>query len=150
MSLRLFDYVLKLFLIILFLIASSEAGQWLAGGYYAIVWAITGDQDYKRDCMGLPNINSTKPCVHCPADSKLRCHSEFAWYDFFPEANWVQGIYGEDGLQRGGWDSCVLFQIDGVTNLSVYPDWMHDKNLGTDKVSSIIVKLCYILGCLVE
>ena len=33
-----------------------QVGQWLADGYYAVVWGLLGDHDYKRDCLGLPNV----------------------------------------------------------------------------------------------
>ena len=29
--------------------------------------------------------------------------------------------------------NCKLMDMIGVSRLSIYPDWMHDKNLGTDK-----------------
>ena len=31
--------------------------------------------------------------------------------------------------------NCKLMDMIGVTRLSIYPDWMHDKNLGTDKAT---------------
>ncbi len=42
-----------------------RAGTRLAGDYYGLVWAGAGDQDYKRDCLGLANTQSkTDPCIH--------------------------------------------------------------------------------------
>ena len=31
--------------------------------------------------------------------------------------------------------NCKLMDMIGVNRLSIYPDWMHDKNLGTDKAT---------------
>ena len=41
----------------------TRAGSDLAGGFYAIVYVIGGDQDYKRDCLNLANVKSNKPCT---------------------------------------------------------------------------------------
>jgi len=87
------------------------------------VWAVIGDHDYKRDCLELANVNSTQCCSHCPANNK-----SVPWFHFKPSATWAQRIFEARTL------ACALFQMLGLGILSVYPDWMHDKPLGTDKV----------------
>jgi hypothetical protein len=42
---------------------------------------------------------------------------------------------------------CKLFDIVGVSNLSIMPDWMHDKPLGTDKVHPPMLT-CGLNSCL--
>ena len=87
-----------------------------------------GDHDYKRGCLLLPNINSVNCCNRCPANND---ENGTPWFDFRRCANWVLRTYA-----RGGYDvsKCRLFDIKGVSNQSVFPDWMHDKSGGTDKV----------------
>ena len=109
----------------------------LAGGYFACVWALTGDQDYKRDCLQLANVSSGKPCTHCPANT-----STCPWYDFRPTAVWASKIYTLLAWLQTEWTKCSIFLTKGVSNMSVYPDWMHDKNLGTDKVvCSLVIRM---------
>ena len=102
----------------------SEAGQPLADGWCGVVWAVQGDHDYKRDCLQLANVNAAKCCSHCPADN-----GKTPWFHFSPGAKWAKSIYTKR------WLACPLFQnMAGLGILAVYPDWMHDKLLGTDKV----------------
>ena len=121
-----------------------KAGQPLADGWRAIVWGIIGDQDYKRDCLRLPNINSSCPCPLCDANT-----SSTPWFDFRREAAWVQTMKG-----AAAWDRCALFDLRGVTLASLYGDWMHDKNLGTDKVhpplDMCVDIVCNIHICLLD
>ncbi len=100
-----------------------EAGEKLADGWCGAVWALEGDHDYKRDCLELANVNAVQCCSHCPADN-----THCPWFHFVPGARWAKGIYATRALR------CALFQMVGVGIWSVYPDWMHDKHLGTDKV----------------
>ena len=89
------------------------------------MWAVIGDHDYKRDVLLLANINSGKPCGHCPCDRK-----DTPWYDFSLSAKWAQKVYNVAVDM-----ACVLLRLSaGLSILSIYPDWMHDKYLGTDKV----------------
>ena len=97
----------------------------LAGGYFGCVWGLLGDHDYKRDCLKLPNVNSNHCCPLCPANT-----ADVPWFDFRREAHWLQRCYRKDQVKY----PCKLFDIEGVSNLSIMPDWMHDKCLGTDKV----------------
>ena len=48
----------------MFRLGESKGGTPLAGGFYALTWCKGGDQDYKRDCLGMANVNSGKPCTH--------------------------------------------------------------------------------------
>ena len=155
-----------------------RAGTRLAGDYYGLVWAGAGDQDYKRDCLGLANTQSaTEPCIHtwgsilhwcipslqivflysesvqtykfqhsdilyglsslivpthgnhCPANS-----TECAWYDIRPNARWVGRTY-KCSADCPAIES-TLYQGADYDRMSVYSDIMHDKYLGTDKVST--------------
>ena len=70
---------------------------------------------------------------HCPADVKL-C----PWFDFRISSEFVKRTF-KNG-QIGPPLMCKLFGIIGVTRLSIHPDWMHDKNLGTDKVPRVYTR----------
>ena len=102
-----------------------QVGQWLADGCYAVVWGLLGDHDYKRDCLGLPNVLSHNCCPSCPADT-----SKQPWFDFRLSAKWISMIYKACDKSY----PCKLLTIQGVSVLTIWGDWMHDKPLGTDKV----------------
>ena len=115
-----------------------QAGTLLADGWFGCVWALLGDHDYKRECLGTPNVNSTDCCAFCPANN-----SSSPWFDFRPSAEWLKKIYPPGAAQY----ACVLFTIVGVTQLSIYGDWMHDRPLGTCKVfptPSLLLRGCLI------
>ncbi len=103
-----------------------QAGEFLADGWFGCVWSLLGDHDYKRDCLGTPNVNSVNCCAHCPANN-----SSSPWFDFRKSAKWVKECYEAGAVAM----TCKLFTIVGVTRLSIYGDWMHDRPLGTCKVS---------------
>ena len=107
----------------------SKSGD-LAGGHYACLWALIGDLDYMWKGVGLPNCNNlSKPCGWCPANN-----STMPWYDFRPNAAWVQNVFTEAQWRAQGMDACnPLFQLPGVSILTCAPDWMHVKHLGLDK-----------------
>ena len=109
----------------------SQAGEWLADGWGACVWAVIADHDHKRDVLQLANVNSGKPCSHCPADRK-NC----PWWDFSLDAKWSKETY----TKACDLASPILRMVIGVSILSVFPDWMHDKYLGTDKVYYVRVQ----------
>ena len=51
-------------------------------------------------------------------------------------SEWVKKTWTKlENGQVGPALRCNLMNIIGVSRLSVYPDWMHDKNLGTDKAT---------------
>ena len=85
----------------------------------------TGDHDYRRDCLSLANINAVEPCTNC-----LCNRGNIPWFDFRLDAKWVNTSRESEPLE------CTLFsrQPPCITRRSVWPDWMHDKYLGTDKV----------------
>ena len=110
-------------------IRSSQAGKDLCGGFYFCLWALVGDLDYLTKDLELPNSTSNEPCGLCPCNS-----TDVAWWRFQADAAWVNKIYDIITWKAAGWDTCGVFKIVGVTILSVYPDWMHCKHLGIDKV----------------
>jgi len=62
------------------------------------------------------------------------------WFDFRRKAKWRRLIYTLEEWSKTVVNTAFFFRIVGVTILTIYPDWMHCKHLGTDKP---------FLGCLI-
>ena len=110
-------------------INSAKAGTDLMGGFFMTVWLLASDGDHNSKVYGLPNSNRLDPCGLCPVNS-----STLPWYDFRINAEWVNRIYDQITWEASGWNTSNIFEIFGLGILSVYPDWMHVKHLGLDKV----------------
>eukprot|EP00959_Pyramimonas_sp_CCMP1952_P241863 5055484-Pyramimonas_sp.AAC.1 len=99
----------------------SQRGD-LAGGHFACLWGLVGDMDYLWKCIGLPNCNAlSKPCAWCPCND-----STMPWCGFRPKSAWVQDVFTEAQWRALGMDACnPLFQLPGVSILTVASDWTH-------------------------
>ena len=58
-----------------------KAGTDLCGGYFFVLWCITGDMEHLHSVYHLPNCNFLNPCAWCPANSE-----DVPWNDFRPGA----------------------------------------------------------------
>jgi hypothetical protein len=68
---------------------------------------------------------STGRCNFCPCNRG----AAIPWFDFSLFSEWAKKLYKPYEL------SCNLIRKRiGLSSASVFPDWMHDKYLGTDKV----------------
>jgi len=107
------------------------AGEPLMDGFTIWLWAVIGDLDYYYKNLRLPNSNSKCPCAWCPANT-----TTLKWYDFrWPRAKWPDAVYTKAAWLATAFSQCPLFNESlGITILSVYPDWMHCKHLGIDKI----------------
>lgn len=109
-----------------------------------MVWCLLGDHDYKRDCLRLPNVTGVDCCALCPANNDT---ASTPWFDFRRSAQWMKKLYVVGQVSY----ACLLFTIIGVTHMSIYGDWMHDRPLGTCKVPSPSPRLLdfhgYVLAC---
>ena len=110
-------------------IRSAKAGTSLMGDFFACIWVVASDCEHHTSVYLLPNASSNNPCMCCPANV-----TTLKWWDFRLDADWIDHIYTLLTWQASGFDKCLLFQIVGVTVFSLYPDWMHCKHLGIDKV----------------
>ena len=110
-------------------IRSALAGKSLMGGLCCYIWACIGDLDYWVKTLELPNSNSNEPCALCPANCTTH-----PWWDFRASASWAACVYTASAWAGLGWNTCGLFKCPGVSVYSLYPDWMHVKHLGIDKV----------------
>ena len=101
----------------------TQAGKDLADGWCATIYGVIGDNDFERDVLSMINI-STGRCNYCPCDK-----GKVPWFDFTLWAKWAQSLYKPYELE------CNLIRKQiGLSSANVFPDWMHDKYLGTDKV----------------
>lgn len=126
----------------------QRAGSLLAGGFFGVLFAITGDLEYMAKTLGLPRFSSaTNPCCLC------RClkHGPMTLTDCrYPLAPWLGTMWNP--LEWKAWeDRCKnkLFDIPGVSGLTVAYDYMHCKYLGVDQYvfGSVLYLLCFfVLG----
>lgn len=56
------------------------------------------------------------------------------WWHFAPGAAWLSALFTMLSFTNAGLAQCGLFKCIGVSVFSLYPDWMHVKHLGVDKV----------------
>ena len=117
--------------------AESEQGgralQPLAGGFYAIVWAIIGDLDYMNKTLLLPRSTlASGPCCLC------RCvgSGPLTWMDFRPTAPW-RGVLWKAYHWRlwPGRSPSPLFELlPHFSPWLISHDWLHCKYLGHDQL----------------
>ena len=75
-----------------------EAGEDLCGGYFFCVWSLIQDLEHACKVYDLPNPTANACCPLCPVGRELGCK----WFDFRPDAVWMQHIYDEiSWLARG-------------------------------------------------
>ena len=101
----------------------------LCGGYFLVLWALTSDNEHNTKVYELANVTSNSPCPLCPCDSGAN-----PWWNFQPNARWTKLIYTVAFWTASGYDKCPIFSVYGVSVLTVYPDYMHCKYLGIDKI----------------
>ena len=74
------------------IVSNPKAGSDLADGYYALCYALAGDQDYKRDQLNLANVNSAKPCAAGVATPCATTHTHTA-SDMFEHMCCIDPVY---------------------------------------------------------
>jgi hypothetical protein len=100
-----------------------KAGTFLAGGFCGTLVQLGGDLDYLAKWLGFPRwSNHTKPCGICLATYR----GQNSWLDNRNTAGWLTS-----GLTCAHWTTvCPLFEVPGVSGLSLAPDYMHNMFLG--------------------
>ena len=125
-------------------IEGQRAGSFLAGGYYAIIWAVMGDLDYLCKTLLLPRSTSSQPCCLC----KCTLNGNLSWKNNSVDAEWCLSVWKP--LDWCNWEDkskCGLFSIPGVSAVTVALDWMHNKYLGIDQhqFGSVLYILCFMV-----
>lgn len=107
-----------------------RAGTWLAGGYSAVLFALTGDLDYFSAMLDLPNWSLVSgPCVYCKATAT----GANTWTDFRDIAPWRATCWSANEWRSWeGRSRCPLLSLPGTSCWSICYDWMHSKYLGMD------------------
>ena len=113
-------------------------GEDLMGGFFMCLWALICDLDHCFKAYDMPRSTNNCPCGLCPCNS-----GNVPWFDFRPQAAWVNLVYTVQAWLAAGLKRSFVFDIVGVTILSFYPDWMHCKSLGIDKY--LIGSVLYLL-----
>jgi len=65
------------------------AGEYLCGGYFFCVWSLICDLEHAHKVYDLPNPTANACCPLCPVGCELGCK----WFDFRPDAEWLEHIY---------------------------------------------------------
>ena len=108
-----------------------RAGQPLAGGHFAILWALKGDLDYFDNTLMLEGVGDLQPCIKCKANL-----SDIPWTEYHPtEAKWLHHCWQPDEWGPAHPNKPALFEVSGVDIDTVSLDVMHTKHLGTDQYS---------------
>jgi hypothetical protein len=125
-------------------VEGQRAGTFLAGGYYATLWAVMGDLDYLAKTLKLPRSTSSNPCSLC----RCTLHGENSWKQNHDTAPWKNTLWKP--LEWVAWEGrskVGLWSIPGVSAVTVALDWMHNKYLGIDQYlyGSILYILCFMI-----
>ena len=67
------------------------AGDDLCGGFFFAVRALIQDLEHAYSAYDLPNPTANACCPLCPVGRRLGCN----WWDFRPDAEWMNFIYNE-------------------------------------------------------
>ena len=105
----------------------KRANSYLAGGYRACLFQFCGDLDYYSKWLGIPmHSNHRKPCSQC----KCTFAGASTWMDNRINSPW-QGMQLTTANWKQHWNTrCALFQLPGVSALSISMDLMHNMFLG--------------------
>ncbi len=115
----------------------KRAGTPLAGGWYATLWSLRGDLEYFATTLGLPHPSSLQPCILCKATT-----TTLPWSDFRQNtAPWLATVWDRTAWELDHPERHPVFHLPGVSILSVCPDFLHTKHLGTD---------CYFYGSVLK
>lgn len=94
-------------------VEANRAGSFLADGFKAVLWALTGDLDYFHAMLGTPNYSAAGgPCMHC----RCTLTGPNTWTDFRDEALWRTSRWqGETWRAWEGRTQCVLLTLPGAS-----------------------------------
>jgi len=123
-----------------------KAGTPLAGGYRGILCCFSSDLDHNSKNLFLNHWASSRPCSHCPCtnvDNDPMCWAEFRK----DRAQWQGECWSNAEWRALHPLAHPILCLSGIGIRHVFPDWMHTKHLGCDKVSygSVMHLLCYEL-----
>ena len=108
-------------------VEGRKAGTQLAQGWYGCLLQLAGDLDYYAKYLSTPRWSShSKCCSQCRATFE----GHLSWLDNRPNSGWQNALL-TPASWRSHFDSpCPLFQLPGLSALSITMDWMHCFFLG--------------------
>ncbi|CAE8586409.1 unnamed protein product, partial [Polarella glacialis] len=125
--------------------AGKKAGSFLACGFFGVLFAIEGDLEYLTLHLDLPRHSlQSGPCCLCRATMR----GDNSWADFRTNAAWLSCCWTPtEWLNWPNRSSNALFQLPGVTAVSIALDYMRCKYLGSDmyQFGSVLYMLCYFV-----
>jgi hypothetical protein len=110
-------------------IENARAGTPLAGGYFAVLWAVKCDLDWVAERLQIGNYRALAagPCALCPCDS-----GGTPWSDYRRTAVWISRVYSRATWAAAMPNHIPLLDLPGASCLLYNTDLMHAKHLGTD------------------
>ena len=127
-------------------IRGPQAGKDLAGGFFCVIWNLKGDLDHFAKAMALRHYASSQPCFFCPADTSADDVGGVPWTDFRKGvSNCFKRIYSKANWHRLFPTHNLLFDLPGLSILTVSADHMHCKHMGVDQYffGSVLMLLAY-------
>ena len=121
-----------------------RAGTYLAGGFRGCLVQLAGDLDYLAKHLGCPRwSNHTKPCALCRASFR----GPSSWLDNRRAAPWITQLLTVHNWRSHWTTTCELFDLPGMSALSIAPDYMHNHYLGWLQYlyGSIFWLLCFVV-----
>ena len=119
----------------------SKAGQDLAGGYFACLFALCGDLDAGCKYFKLPRWSShSEPCAICPCTYR----GTLSWQNNRSDAPWIRACFTPASWNaKENKSTCPLFRLPGVSGCIVALDLMHSKYLGVSQY--VLGSIMYLL-----
>ena len=108
-----------------------------------VIWKFKGDLEHFTFEYFLPSFNAVAFCAACPAVTTVA--SATCGSNFNEDAAWLAGVYTAAQFTEGGFCTHPIFQLAGVSILTLAFDLMHCKHLGVDQYlfGSVLVLLCF-------
>lgn len=105
----------------------KRAGKPLANGWRGCLVQLAGDLDYYSKWFQAPRwSNHNKPCSIC----KTTFRGPLSWRDNRLNSGWQSSTLTPTTFRSHFSPACPLFQLPGVTSLTMAMDWMHCHHLG--------------------
>jgi len=123
----------------------AKAGKPLADNFFATLWNIRCDLDFKAASLRLPHFASNEPCTFCACNCFDGPRS-VPWNDFrLGIAKWMDTMYSAAEWFALFPQHNPLFDLPGVSHHAVTCDTMHCKHMGTDMwfLGSVLHYLCF-------
>ena len=106
-------------------LSDARAGTPLAGGFYAVLWALKGDLDHMFKAYHLRCPTSGQPCSLCKANMDT-----VPWTDARPGAAWTRTIWSDTEWIASHPERHILFHLPGLSISSYVPDILHTLHIG--------------------